>query len=247
MPPSGGNFETGIMTRLRRGEHLVLCGPRGSGKSTLLARLHARFEQAGIPCALSATTAHLDDLTRAFARAYPEVHTAAMAQRKARARLRMAADRREGVLLLDHVTDISTATIGFLRRLRGGIAGVVLAVDVEKESDWQRMRRRHWGTSTLEMPPLSISRLARLFRACCNGTVAGNVPRKQERQILQAARGRPGWIVQCAHLIVEERYWRDEVLQASLLCVDTEITLRQGHLKLLPPRKPAARIRADAL
>lgn len=221
------------MARLQRGEHLVLCGPRGSGKSTLLARLYTKFTKKGIPCALSATTLHLDDITRAFARAYPDVNTAAMTRRKARARLRMVADLHEGVLLLDHVTDISSAMFGFIRRLRGGIAGVVLAIDAEKESDWQRLRHRHLGTSTLPMPAFSTPRLRRLFRACCGENLALNVPRNQEHQILCAARGRPGWIVQCARLIAEERYWQEETLRASLLCVDTEIALRQGYLEFL--------------
>jgi len=229
MPLSGRHFEASMMARLQRGEHLVLCGPCGSGKSTLLARLYAHFMKTGIPCALSPTTSHLDDI----ARAYPEVDTAAIARRKARARLRMAADLHEGVLLLDHVTDVSSAMIGFIRRLRGGIAGVVLAIDVEKESDWQRIRHRHLGTSTLPMPPFPTPRLRQLFRTCCAENLVSNISRNQEHQILRAARGRPGWIVQCAQLIVEERYWQEETLRASLLCVDTEIALRQGRLELL--------------
>jgi len=234
MPSGVKQFQSALMTRLQRGEHLVLCGPCGSGKSTLLAKLYAHFMKAGVPCALSPTTTHLDDITRAFARAYPDVDTAVMARRKARARLRMAADLNEGVLLLDHVTDVSMAMIGFLRRLRGGIAGVVLAVDIEKKSDCQRLRHRHLGTSTWSMPPLSARQLRRLFRSCCAERHVPHVIPDQERQILRAARGRPGWIVQCVRLISGERYWRDELLRASLLCVDTEIALRQGHLKLLP-------------
>jgi len=236
MPLSGKHFETEVMTRLQRGEHLVLYGPRGSGKSTLLGKLHTRFTRAGIPCALSTATAHLDDITRAFARAYPYVDTANMARRKARARLRMTADANEGVLLLDHVTDVSTAMIGFLRRLRGGIAGVLLAIDVEKECDGQHLRHRHLGTFSLPMPLTSTARLRRLFRNCCAEHRIPRIPPNQERQIIHSARGRPGWIMQYAHLIPQKRYWRDKILQASLLCVDTEITLRQGHLNLLPPK-----------
>jgi len=236
MPLPGRNFEADVMTRLQRGEHIVLYGPRGSGKSTLLARLHSRIAQQGIPCALSTATAHLDDVTRAFARAYPSVDTTFLPKRKARARLRTAADRNEGVLLLDHVTDISTATIGFLRRLRGGIAGVLLAVDVEKERDGQHLRHRHLGTLSLPMPPAAAERLRGLFRKRCAMCRLPRIPPNQQRQIIRAARGRPGWIMQCARLIPEERYWRGKLLRASLLCVDTEIALRQGRLKLIPPK-----------
>jgi len=41
-------------------------------------------------------------------------------------RLHMTADRIFGVLLLDHTREITTAMIGFLRRLRGGIIGALL-------------------------------------------------------------------------------------------------------------------------
>jgi predicted ATPase len=222
------------MARLQRGEHLVLCGPRGSGKTTLLCQLHARLERSGIPCALSPDTAHLNDITRALSRAYPEVDTTDMARRQAQARLRLAADHHEGVLLLDHVTTVSTAMIGFLRRLRGGIAGVVLAIDVEKESDWQHLRRRQLGTATLAMPPYPAAWLRRLFRRCCNETLAARISHAQELRLLQAARGRPGWIIQCARLIAEERYWSDATLHVSLLCIDTEILLRTGRLDVPP-------------
>jgi len=229
-------FRSALITRLQRGEHIILYGPRGSGKSTLLTKLHAHFAQTGIPCALSTTTSCLDDITRTFADAYPYVDTGITTRRKTRARLRMAADRNEGILLLDHVTDVNTAMIGFLRRLRGGIAGVVLAVDVEKECDRQRLRHRHLGTLSLPMPLTTTRQLRRLFRVC---GMVGKVPSispVHERQIIRAAHGRPGWIAQCARLIPQKRYWSDNILHVSVLCVDTEIALRQGQLKLLLPK-----------
>jgi len=221
-------FETALLTRLRRGEHLVLYGPRGGGKSTLLAGIHARIAREGIPCALSHATAHLDDITRAFERAYPAVDTSLLSRRKARARLRTAADRHEGILLLDHVTDVSTAMIGFLRRLRGGITGVLLAVDVEKQAEGQRLRHRHLGTSTLPMPVTSPRRLKRMFRDSCAKQLTMPLQPNAERDILRAARGRPGWIAQCTRLIRQQRYWRHKTLLVSVLCLDTEILLRQA-------------------
>ena len=56
-----------------------------------------------------------------------------------------------------------------------------------------------------------------------------------ERQILRAAQGRPGWIVQCTTLMPQSQYWHDGQLYPTLLCTATEITLRQGHLRLLAP------------
>lgn len=228
-------FRSSLAARLQRGEHLVLYGPRGSGKTTLLARLHERFLARGVPCALAPATAHLDDITRALERAYPGVDTAGLARRRSRSRLRLTADRHQGVLLLDHVTAVSTAMIGFLRRLRGGIAGVALAVDVETARERERLRRRVLGTAALAMPAMSNYRLRRLFRAQCADLDIPRVVPRQESRILRAARGRPGWIVQCAQRVGQSRYWRDGQLYVTLLCADTEMALRQGLLPLLPP------------
>ncbi len=237
MPSGIKQFQSALAARLQRGEHLVLYGPRGSGKSTLLAKLHARLARAGIPCALSSATSCLDDITRTFARAYPDVDTVTITRRKARARLVTAADRRAGVLLLDQVSAVNTAMIGFLRRLRGGVAGILLAVDVEKKYDRQRLRHRHLGTLSLPMPLASPRRLRRLFRDRCTDGKVPSLSPIHEHQIIRAAHGRPGWIAQCARLIAHGRYWHDKILHVSVLCVDTEIALRQGQLKLLPPKQ----------
>jgi predicted ATPase len=226
-------FQSTLIARLQRGEHLVLYGPRGSGKTTLLARLHAHFERAGIPCALASVTACLDDITRTFEHAYPEVDTAAITRRRARSRLRLAADRRAGVLLLDHATRVSTAMLGFLRRLRGGIASALLVVDVEVERDLERVRGWHLGSFRLRMVPATPRQLHKLFRSHCAEHSMPHVAPGEERQIVRAARGRPGWIVECTRRIPRARYWRGGTLHVSTLCVDTEIALRQGELKLL--------------
>ena len=220
--------------RLQRGEQLILYGPQGSGKSTLLTALQSHFAHTSIPCAMSDATAHLDDITRTFARAYPHIDTVTTTRRTARARLLLAADRNGGILLLDHVTDVSNAMLGYLRRLRGGIAGAVLAVDVDAARDRQRLRKHRLGMFWVPMPPTSPTRLRRLFRIGCEQCAIPRLPPDQERRIIRAARGRPGWIVQCIHLIAHRRYWRDQTLYTSLLCTDTEIALRQGSLKFLP-------------
>lgn len=223
-----------VLERLRRGEHLVLYGPRGAGKSTLLAGLYTEFRARGVPCALASAAAHLDDLTRALEQAYPDIDTANISRRRARSRLRLAADQREGVLLLDHVSVVGTAMIGLLRRLRGGIAGVMLAVDIETERERLHLRSRQLGTVHLPMLPLTARRLHRLFRQRCADLAVPPIAPRQQRQIIRAARGRPGWIVQCARLATHDRYWCHDELYVSVLCTDTEIALRQGPLRLLP-------------
>jgi len=222
-----------LFDRVGRGEHLILYGPRGSGKSTLVSQLHARFAKANTPCGLAQYTSCLDDITRTMESAYPEVNIQGVARRTARARLWNAADRRGCVLLLDHLTKVSTAMVGFCRRLRGGIAGVLFVSDVDVERERQQMRAKRHALS-VRMPPVSTRQLRMLLRSRCaehDLTVALDM----ERQILRAAQGRPGWVIQCMTLMPHSRYWHDGRLYPTLLCTDTEITLRQGHLRLLAP------------
>jgi hypothetical protein len=134
---------------------------------------------------------------------------------------------------LDHVTNVTTAMLGLLRRLRGGIAGVLLAIDVDEERDRRRLPGRQLGISWLPMPLASTRTLHRLFRRYTTDGKRPHITAHQERQIIRAARGRPGWIVQCTRLLPQRRYWRGETLHASVLCIDTEIALRQGDLRLL--------------
>jgi energy-coupling factor transporter ATP-binding protein EcfA2 len=219
--------------RLRRGEHLTLYGPRGIGKSTLLDNLHTRLIRAAVPCARSPSTAGLADITRTLTRAYPGIETRTLTQRATRNRLLLAAECEAAVLLLDHLTDVSTAMIGFLRRLRGGVAGVLLAVDVENERERQRLRGWRLGLS-VRMPTASARSLRTLYRSQSALLHLPAVPVAIERHLIRAARGRPGWILQCTELIRQSRYWRNGTLRESVLCSDTEITLRHGHLRMLP-------------
>ena len=221
--------------RLDLGQHLILYGPRGSGKSRLVEQLHARFLRARTPCAISPSTACLEDVTRALQVAYPEVKTQTVNKRTARYRLWSAADRRRGVLLLDHFTDVGTAMISFFRRLRGGVAGVLFVIDVDVERERMRMRKRGRSLAlSVRMPLASRGQLRRLLHARC-AEHGFSVEPEAEQQLLHTAHGRPGWIVLCTRLMADARYWHAGHLYPSLLCTDTEITLRQGNLRLLAP------------
>ncbi|MGH8126870.1 MAG: hypothetical protein ACRETC_00680, partial [Gammaproteobacteria bacterium] len=98
--------------------------------------------------------------------------------------MRLAAERNRGVLLLDHVTASNTQMVGFLRRLRGGVVGVLFAVDVDVERDFQAMRGKHLGTSSIRMPLASNVRLRRLFRARCQPDVMEKITALHEREIV---------------------------------------------------------------
>jgi energy-coupling factor transporter ATP-binding protein EcfA2 len=209
---------------LRRGRHIVLWGPRGSGKSTLL--LAVARELGDIHHALSETTSHLDDITQTLERAYAEVPTQGVKRRTARSRLCWAADADPGCLLLDHVTKVPAAMKGWLRRLRGGVVGVLLAVDVNSPRERQWLRGMKIGCTSLRMPPVDSRCLARLLNHLW--TAAGFAPLvpSMRRTLVRNARGRPGWVVQCTTLAANRRYWKTGQLQANALSTDTEMTLR---------------------
>ena len=214
--------------RLGRGEHLVLFGPRGIGKSTLLAELEGRLRDGGMPCARAPATRCLNDITRALEQAYPTVETHAIARRTARARLWNAADLRRGVLLLDHLTEVSDAMVSFLRRLHGGVLGVLSVVDVEVERERRHMRPWRLGATRIRMPRAPNSALRELLRTRCT-ELGSPVPASEtERRLLRAARGRPGWVIACAQRLAGVRYWQGRELFVTVLCTDTEIALRQA-------------------
>jgi hypothetical protein len=219
-----GQFAADIARRLLRGEHLTLWGPRGSGKTTVLDDVRRLLQ--GNRCGFSAATAHLDDITCALERAYGHVVTQGLSRRAARARLWWAADAEPGVLLLDHVSDVSIAMKSWLRRLRGGVVGVVLAVDVDSPRERARLRARRLGFESVQMVPLAARGIGRLLET--NMAVAGvpGLPAPMRRFLIRAARGRPGWVVTCGSLAGHSRYWRNGQMQARLLATDCELCLR---------------------
>jgi hypothetical protein len=97
---------------------------------------------------------------------------------------------------------------GWLRRLRGGVAGVMLAVDVDSPRERERLRALKIGSIASRMPP----------------TAPLSAP--AQRTLVRAARGRPGWLLRCVELASDSRYWDDERLKTGTLVLDTEMRLR---------------------
>ena len=228
-----------LARRLERGEHLVLWGPTGSGKTTLLAAIKSLLHDRA--CGCSDQTRSLDDIARALEQALPHVVTHGASRRTARARLWWAADSEPVVLLLDDVGTVGNAMKSFLRRLRGKIAGVMLAFDIDSPRERARLRAQHLGCQTLRMPPLPgrIQRvlLTREWAACGLPAVTPPVV----RQLMRAAHGRPGWVITCSALARDPMYWRGGAVRVSILATDTELRLRTSKRALQYP--PGTQVR----
>ena len=242
MYPQLSELTAQLATRLLRGEHLTLWGPRGSGKSTVLAQVQARLGAAAAPSAYSISTATLDDITQALERAYPGVDTLEVGRRTARFRLWNAADRRAGVLLLDHFHCNGSAMVSFLRRLHGKIAGVLTAVDVDNEKERNRMRPWRYGAMSVRMPLATALQLRRLLDERCRRLRLLPFNAHVARRLVEAARGRPGWVVKCTDLARESRYWCEHGPLVSVICVDAEAAVRYEALDML---RPISAVRAE--
>jgi predicted ATPase len=221
-------FSAALSSRLQRGSHLILYGPRGSGKSTLLAAMCDDYRARLIPCAIAAQTSGLPDIVTALSQAYPEVDVEGLSRRAVALRLRMTADRRSGVLLLDHTREVTTAMVGYLRRLRGGIVGALLVVDID--SDFERARLQDWRRHALcvRMPLIGNRALRRLLLSQWVTYSLPAIESKVARHIIHAARGRIGWLNECVRRLRMPDYWNGGYLHIGGLCTDTEIAIREG-------------------
>ena len=208
---------------------MILYGPRGTGKSTLLKSLSAYCQTIGVPCGLALQTSGLADIVAALCVAYPDTDIQCLRKREAAIRLRLVAERVPGVLLLDHATMVTTAMLGYLRRLRGGIAGVLLVVDVDSPHERDRMRSWHVGALSVRMPLTSNQELYKLFLAATRTHEWPAVEPRIARYMIRTARGRIGWLAECIRRLQTPEYWRDDRLHVAALCMDTEIAIRQSR------------------
>lgn len=221
-------FSAALSAQLHGGSHFILYGPRGSGKSTLLAALRDDCRARLIPCAIAARTSGLPDIVTALSQAYPEVGVEGLSRRAVGLRLRMTADRISGVLLLDHTREVTTAMVGFLRRLRGGIIGALIVVDID--SDFERERLRAWRRHALcvRMPLIPNRRLRHLLLSQWVACSLPAIESKLARHMIHAARGRVGWLNECVRRLQMPDYWNGGHLHIGGLCTDTEIAIREG-------------------
>jgi len=223
-------FSADLCLRLRSGSHFILFGLRGSGKSTLLLDIQNHFRRMGVPCGLSPCTTGLPHIVDALAQAYPDTDIAPIGRRAAGARLRNAADKNTGVLLLDHATGMTTAMLGYLRRLRGGVAGVLLVSDIDSPKERERMRAWHAGTLSIRMPLESNQRLKKCLIQAIRTSGKADIEPQGLRKLVLAARGRIGWVAECTRRLSMKDYWTDDRLHVAALCTDVELALRAARL-----------------
>jgi energy-coupling factor transporter ATP-binding protein EcfA2 len=222
-------FRAELDARLRCGSHLILYGPRGAGKSTLLREIADHHKAIGTPNGLAPETSGLPHIVAALAEAYPCANIEGLTRRAAGVRLRWVADRVPGVLLLDHATMVTTAMLGYLRRLRGGIAGALLVADVDSPRERDRLRSWQAGALSIRMPLVSSRRLHRLLSAATHGRCLAEIEPGMVQYIIRVARGRIGWVTECIRRLQMREYWRDDRLNLAAVCIDTEIAIRQSR------------------
>jgi hypothetical protein len=193
--------------RLDQGLVVVLFGPVGVGKSALLRALQRRARRLGRPCGLVPRTDGLRDFTEVLARAYPAV-AASATRRQTRSRLRLAAEARPGVLLLDHLGQIGNAFKGAIKSIRGTGIGVLLAADVDHPRDHDRVRAL--GLSHYEIPlrPLHASSMRALLRSLLDErTLPFALMPEHLRALVAATEGLPGRAVDFAEALVDPASW----------------------------------------
>jgi energy-coupling factor transporter ATP-binding protein EcfA2 len=215
--------------RLRTGSHLVLYGPRGAGKSTLLRAMGNHYKASGTPYGFARQTSGLPDIVAALAEAYPNADIDGLNKRAAGVRLRLVADRAPGVLLLDHATMVTTAMLGYLRRLRGGIAGVLLVVDIDSSHERDRLSSWHVGAPSIRIPLVSNRRLHQLLSAAAQASGLPKMEPRMARYIIRIARERIGWVTEYIRRLQMPEYWRDNRLHSAVICMDTEIAIRESR------------------
>ena len=192
------------------GGTVLLLGPVGIGKTTLLRELRRQAVETRRPCGYAPRVAALGDATRALGDAYPEVTARGKTPRSRRASLRLAAEARPGLLLLDHVVAAGTALRGYLRSLRGTGLGVVIAFDADTPRDRARLRELRLGYHEVDVPPLGARALTALLDSGLAGqALPGVLSRAERKRLVAGARGCPGRIARLPPLLADPTYWRE--------------------------------------
>ena len=226
-------LRSGVFERLGDGEHPILYGPRGSGKSRLLAQC-------------TAVSAVEDSVRNRALNFLSRRHHPGIAERLPRRehRGRESTDRAIPTLERGGPKTLCAAAGSFLEGQHRDSRFFAVsswrhrrrAVCDRYRLERERMRLRKRARSpalSVRMPLASTAQLRALLHTQCVER-GFSVEPEAAQLLVRTVQGRPGWIVLCTALISHARYWHGH-LYPSLLCTDTEISLRQGTLTLLPP------------
>lgn len=213
------------------GATVLVHGPVGIGKTALLEAVEQRAASFGVPCARTARTEHLGDVTAALAQAFPDPRYASLGARRLRSALRDAADRTRVVLLLDGAASPGTALKGYLRSLRGAGLGVVLAVDTDAARDRGHVRAYGLAHREIALPPLHGATMRSvLARRLETVSSHGSLDRDGRAALVRAAEGRPGLLLAMTERLADPRYWFDGRPRLQLLRTDAGIDLARRAL-----------------
>lgn len=197
-----------VTSLLDAGQTVLVYGPVGSGKTALLEDIAVRARARGLPCGVSPRTETLADLVAALARAYPDVDALTGSRRRIRYRMRMTAETRRCLLLLDHVGDTGTMFKGTLTALRGNGVGVLLAADVEKPRDHVRARGLRLAFHELALPPLGAAAMRKILLHELERAAQPHATTSEDiRRLVHAAEGIPGRAVWFASALESEHAW----------------------------------------
>jgi len=221
-------FVTDLVDRMIAGQSVVIYAAPGIGKTTVLAATSECLLRRGIPCAMTASTSHAIDVTRALGSAYPGI-ASDLPQRIIRGRLRDAAQERPGALLLDHFQARGPAVKGVLRSLRGTGLGVVVAFDTFSERDHAALRAMCLSSIELQVPPLARRHQRKLWLRWTHARGI-SLSDADTDLVLDLAEGRPGYLTAMASLLADRSRWNgsrpmvrachvDVIAKLALSCV----------------------------
>jgi hypothetical protein len=104
--------------------------------------------------------------------------------------------------------------------------GVLLIASVDCERERGRIRAWHAGES-VRMPATPRHRLRKMLTAVHADHELGQLEDRHVRRLLNSARGRVGWMTECALRARMPGYWTGGSLRCAALSMDTEMQIRE--------------------
>lgn len=214
------------------GHTVLVFGPLGIGKTAILTGATRFLRGRGMPFGLSGRTETFRDLVQGLEEMYPGLEAHGRGHRQIRNRLRLEAESRPGVLVLDHLGSIGTAARGLLRYVRGLGLGILIGADVEHPRDHAWLRGLRLSHREYRVPPLPRRDLRRVLDAALRGVrMLQPLGEEDASAMVDKAMGRPGWIVRMASRLEQARYWSHGRLLVNLLAIDVSVETKERYLR----------------